>query len=153
MLTGGASGDLSSSVSLNDSANSFNDFNQQFTPGGTLTFRMDSTLIAPPSGGFPDNFSMVIFSGYDSANGYDPFTGTGGTPIPTNDPISGDNTFLNFDINGPGQTTVSSFSDTTGTITITVTSVVPEPSSAVIVLLAVTGVSGAMCCRRRRAGH
>ena len=104
-LTGGASGDLGSTVSLNDSANFFSDFNQQFTPGGTLTFTVDSTLVAPPSGGSPDNFSMVIFSGYDPVNGYNPSSGTGGTPIPTTDP-SGNDTFFNFNINGPGSTTV-----------------------------------------------
>ena len=52
-LTGGASGDLGSSVSLNDSANFFSDFNQQFTPGGTLTFTMDSTLVSPSLGRQP----------------------------------------------------------------------------------------------------
>lgn len=52
-LTGGASGDLGTStgiVALNDSANFFNDFNQGFTPGSTLTFTMDSTLVGPPPG-------------------------------------------------------------------------------------------------------
>ena len=33
--------------------NFFSDFNQQFTPGRTLTFTMDSTLVPPPSGGTP----------------------------------------------------------------------------------------------------
>jgi hypothetical protein len=55
-LTGGASGDLSGTVSLTDTANFFSDFNQQFTPGATLTFTVDTTLVAPPSGGIPDNF-------------------------------------------------------------------------------------------------
>src|SRR5262249_46785592 len=61
-LTGGASGDLGGSVVLNDSTDFFSDFNQQFRPGGTLSFTVNSTLAAPPSGGMPDNFSMVIFS-------------------------------------------------------------------------------------------
>ena len=61
-LTGGASGDLSSTVTLADPTNFFSDFNQQFTPGATLTFTVDTTLVAPPSGGTPDNFSMVLFS-------------------------------------------------------------------------------------------
>ncbi len=107
-LTGGAGGDLDSSVILNDGANFFSDFNEQFTPGGMLTFTVDSTLVAPPSGGTPDNFSMVIFEEYDPINGYNPFSGTGGIPIPTTDP-TGVDTFFNIDVNGPGQTTVNSY--------------------------------------------
>lgn len=143
-LTGGASGDLGSSVILNDSANFFSDFNQQFTPGGTLTFTVDSTLVAPPSGSTPDNFSMVIFAGYDPVNGYDPASGMGGAPIPTNDP-SGNDTFLNLNVSGPGLTTIDSFPSTSGDVPITVTPAsVPEPSSGVIMLLGVIGLSGAI---------
>ena len=149
-LTGGASGDLGSSVSLNDSANFFSDFNQQFTPGGTLTFTVDSTLVAPPSGGTPDNFSMVIFAGYDPVNGYNPASGTGGTPIPTTDP-SGNDTFFNFNVNGPGSTTVESFPSASGDITITVTPAsVPEPSSGVIMLSGLIGMTVAICRWRRK---
>lgn len=140
-LTGGASGDIGTSVVLNDSANFFSDFNQQFTPGGTLTFTMDSTLVAPPSGGTPDNFSMVIFSSYDPAKGYNPFMGTGGTPIPTTDAVAG--TSYNFNINGPGATSLSSYPGASGDLTITVTPmsvVVPEPSSVVAVLFALAAV-------------
>ncbi len=154
-LTGGASGNLGSSVSLTDNTvNFFSDFNQQFTPGSTLTFTVDSTLVAPPSGGTPDNFSMVIFSGYDPVNGYNPFTGTGGTPIPTTDP-SGADTFFNFNVNGPGSTTVDSFPSASGNISITVTPaiVVPEPSSGVIVLLSVVCTAAAIFWRRNRVGR
>lgn len=147
-LTGGASGDLGSRVSLSDSPNFFSDFNQQFTPGSTLTFTVDSTLVAPPSGGSPDNFSMVIFQSYDPVNGYNPLTGMGGTTIPTTDP-SGADTFFNFDVNGPGATTLSSYPDASGNITITIIPAsVPEPSSGVIVFFGVIGLSGMMCrCR------
>ena len=152
-LTGGASGDLGGTVTLTDSSSFFNDFNQQFTPGATLTFTLDSTLVAPPSGGSPDNFSMVMFSNYDPTNGYNPSTGTGGTPIPTTDP-SGNDTFFNFNITGPGQPTVSSFPSMSGDITITITPAgVPEPSSVVMMLLGMMGVGGAVCWRRAGAGH
>ena len=79
---------------------------------------------------------MALFSGYDSVNGYNPTMGTGGTPIPTTDP-SGNDTFFNFDINGPGSTTVASFASASGDISITVTPLasVPEPSSGVHLLL------------------
>ena len=144
-LTGRASGELGGSVGLDSSASFFSDFNQQFAPGSTLTFTMDSTLVAPPSGGIADNFSMVIFEGYDPVNGFNPLTGMGGTPISTTDP-SGAETFFNFDINGPGSTTVSVFPSTSGDISITVTpeSVVPEPASGVILLMGMAGIASAI---------
>jgi len=153
-LTGGASGDLSSTVALTDSANFFSDFNQQFTPGSMLTFTLDTTLVAPPSGSTPDNFSMVIFEGYDPVNGYNPITGTGGTPIPTTDP-SGNDTFFNFDVNGPGSTNVSVFPSASGDISITVTpaGVVPEPTSGVLMLLSVMCIATVLCRRRNGARH
>jgi hypothetical protein len=153
--TGGASGDLGSSVSLNDSVNFFSDFNQQFIPGKTLTFTMDSTVVPPSSGGSPDNFSMVIFSSYDPVNGYNPLTGAGGTPIPTTDP-TGNDTFFNFSINGPGATAVDSFPSASGDVSIMVTptSVVAEPSSGVIAILGVLCTVSALgwrhkCAQRR----
>jgi PEP-CTERM motif len=140
-------------VSLNDSANFFSDFNQQFTPGNTLTFIIDSSLVPPPAGSSPDNFSMVLFSGYDPVNGYNPSTGTGGTPIPTTDP-TGNNTFFNFNLDGPGSTTVVSFPSASGDVSITVTpaSVVPEPSSGVMLILAMV-MLGPICWRRNGARH
>ncbi len=152
-LTGLASGDLGigSSVSLTDNTVSFfNDFNQQFTPGSTLTFTMDSTLVAPPSSSAPDNFSMVIFSGYDPVHGYNPSTATGGTAIPTTD--GNNSTFFNFNINGPGSTTVDSFPSESGDISITVT-LVPEPSSGVIVLLSVVCTAAVIFWRRNGVGR
>jgi MYXO-CTERM domain-containing protein len=149
-LTGGASGDLSSTVTLTDTASFFSDFNQQFTPGATLTFTVDTTLVAPPTGGIPDNFSMVLFSSYDPVNGYNPATGSGGTPIPTTDP-TGNDTFFNFNVNGPGMTTVSSYPSSSGDVTITVTPAsVPEPSSGVIMAVGLLGMAGALSGRRRR---
>jgi hypothetical protein len=134
-LTGGASGSLGGTVGLTDTSSFFSDFNQQFTPGGTLTFTIDSTFLAPPAGGTPDNFSMAIFEGYDPVNGYNPYLGTGGTPIPTTDP-SGNDTFFNFNINGPGSTSVSVFPSSAGDISITVTpGVVPEPFSGMLTLV------------------
>jgi hypothetical protein len=153
-VTGGASGNLGSGVSLNDSVNFFSDFNQQLMPGQTLTFTMDSTVVPPPLGGSPDNFSMAIFSGYDTINGYNPFKGSGGTAIPTTDP-TGSDTFFNFNVNGPGATTVESFPSANGEISIVVTptSVVAEPSSGVMALLSVLRTAGAICWRCKAAGR
>jgi hypothetical protein len=139
-ITGGATGDLASGVTLSDSSSFFTDFNQQFTPGDTLTFTIDSTLIAPAGGGI-DNFSMVIFQGYDPVNGYDPIGATGGITIPSTDP-SGNNLFVNLDIVGPGSAPVTFQAAS-----------VPEPSSAAIMLFGVLGISGAMCWRRGRIGR
>jgi hypothetical protein len=142
-LTNGASGDLSSSVSLNDGAYFFNDFNQGFTPGSTLTFTMDSTLIAPQPLTAPDNFSMVIY------NDYNPSMGLYGTPITTTDPMNGNNTFFNFNIDGTVPPTMLVYSTPSGDVSVVVTASVPEPSSAVIMLFGVLGISGAMNWRRR----
>ena len=143
-LTGGASGDLATNISLNDSSSFFSDFNQQFTPGSTLSFTVDTTLVAPPPGGSPDNLSIVIFSAYDPVNGYNPLAGTGGTPIPTTDP-SGNNTFLNIDFNGPGSTTATGYPGANGDIPITVTpQSVPEPTSALMLFFGLLGIAGAL---------
>jgi PEP-CTERM motif len=92
---------------------------------------------------------MVLFEDYDPSNGYNPSTGTGGTPISTTDP-TGNDTFFNFNINGPGATTISSYSSSSGDISITVTQAgVPEPSSGLIMLMGLLGTIGGVYCRRR----
>jgi hypothetical protein len=148
--TAGASGDLGGSVVLNDSANFLVDFNQQFTPGGALSFNVDSTLVAPPSGGFPDTFSMVIFYGYDPNNGFNPSGGPAPSVIPTQDP-TGANTFLTINIGGPGNTTAAGYSSADGSIPITVTptSAVPELSSGITMLFGLLSLAGASIWRRR----
>ncbi len=142
ILTNGAIGDLSSSVNLTDSVYFFNDFNQGFTPGLTLTFTIDYTVIAPPvSSDPPDNFSMVIY------NDYNPAMGLYGTPIPTTDVSSG--TLFNFDIDGSVPPNVLVYSTPNEDVTAVVTAAsVPEPSSAVIMLLGVLGISGTIYVRR-----
>jgi hypothetical protein len=94
---------------------------------------------------------MVIFQQYDPANGFNPFMLTGGTPIPTTDP-SGNDTFFNFNINGPGMTSVLSYPSAAGDIPITVTPAsVPEPGSGVLMLLSVACTGTAVGWRRSRA--
>jgi hypothetical protein len=148
-LTGGASGDLGGTVVLSDSTiNFFNDFNQGFTPGGTLTFTVDSTLVAPPGGGFPDNFSMAIFSQYVSFDPSNPPAMPYDSPISTTDPTAA-NTFFNFNINGPGTTTVNSYPSAAGDIPITITGAVPEPPGGVMMILGVMGMIGVILRKRR----
>jgi hypothetical protein len=151
-LTGGVSGDLGSSVVLNDSSNFFNDFNQGFAPGTTLTFTVDSTDVPPLPGSntAPDNFSIVIFSGYSGAV-YTDVSGPGGMTIPTIDP-SGADTFVNINANGsPGSNSYAGYSSLGGDIPVTVTpgSAVPEPSSGVAMLLGVAGLLG-FCWQHNR---
>jgi len=57
--SGGAWGDLGSSVTLNDSDPLLNDFTQGFTPGSWLSFTVSlSTQV--DAGGTPDEFSFAI---------------------------------------------------------------------------------------------
>jgi len=134
--TGMASGDLASTITLGDStASFFNDFNQQFTSGSTLSFTVDATTNAP-SGGFADNFSAVILEGYDPVNGYNPLALTGGTPVPTLDP-SGNDTIVTLNITSPQSAPM-----------IYQLGTVPEPSSAVILMMGLIGTSAAVAYRR-----
>src|SRR5262249_24846320 len=57
-LTGGASGNLSSSVTLTDNASFLNEFFQQFTPGTALGFDVIATTNADPVS--PDAFAFAI---------------------------------------------------------------------------------------------
>ena len=91
---------------------------------------------------------MVVFSAYDPVNGYNPFTGTGGTPIPTTDP-TGSDTFLTINVGGPGSTTALSYPSASGDIPIAVTpQSVPEPSSGVVMVIGVIGMACAFLRRR-----
>jgi hypothetical protein len=60
-LFGGASGSLSSSVTLSDSANFSNEFFQAFTPGTALGFDVVATTNS--DGLFGDTFSIAILDG------------------------------------------------------------------------------------------
>ncbi|CAH1386346.1 NF038129 family PEP-CTERM protein [Candidatus Nitrotoga sp. M5] len=84
-LTGGASGDMSSTVTLMDTI-FFNSFDQAFTAGNLLSFTIDipSNLFGS---GFADNFSFYLL---DSTF----------NPIATNDPF-GAGAFLTVDLSAP----------------------------------------------------
>jgi hypothetical protein len=125
-LTGGATGDLSSSVVLSDSANFLNEFFQSFSPGTTkISFVANLTTNIDP-GLTPDAFSMAIL----------------------------DNTLLNIGTNGPGDNlllvninkhtlTASDAQRFTSTSPAGVTvAAVPEPSSFGMVLAILVGLLG-----------
>jgi hypothetical protein len=145
-LTGGASGELSSSVTLNDNTSFLSDFNEAFTPGSVLSFDLQTTSF---SGAFPDSFSMVIFSSYA---GYSPTSGPVPNVVPTTDP-TGSDTLLTVNVNGPGSTTAIGYSSASGDIPAPEVnlagSAVPEPPTDRIVVL-VLAVAGTYACRRFR---
>jgi hypothetical protein len=58
--TGGASGDLSTAVSLTDARSFFNEFTQDFLPGLYLSFTL--LLSTNVEASFPDQFSMGLMS-------------------------------------------------------------------------------------------
>jgi hypothetical protein len=58
VISGGASGNLATSVQLTDSSPLFNEFFQGFTPGSFLSFRL--SLTGNPNGPTPDAFAFSI---------------------------------------------------------------------------------------------
>jgi hypothetical protein len=73
-VTGGATGDIrppTSQVDITDSA-FFNTFSQQFTPGGTLRFHIETTAVVPAGG--PDAFAFYLL---DENGAQIPTTGFG----------------------------------------------------------------------------
>jgi hypothetical protein len=129
-LIGGASGDISSVVTMSDSS-AFNEFYQEFTPGGSLNFDLNLTQNMD-GGGTPDLFSVSIL---DSGLGNITTDGVGNSLV-----------ILTIDDTAPGGSIISTGTGTGSFAGISVTAV-PEPSAALSGLLA----GGLMMMRRRRA--
>ncbi len=132
ITSGGASGDLGSTISITDSQ-FLNEFTQSFVPGSTLSFELMLTNHVE-SGPQPDEFSFFIL---DSTF----------TPIPTLDPVTGRDAFIVIDIDSSNPVVQSYGSDPSippagggGPITIAAPEIVncPEPGS---LTLLVSGVS------------
>jgi hypothetical protein len=127
---GGVSGSLSSTLTLTDSgAGGFNDFNQAFNPGSSLSFRLDLTtnVSAAEAAGFPDAFFFTIQN-------------AAGTVV----------SVLEFDINGPNPIPITpALGSTPGAPLITAVPV-PEPGTLGVFggMLAV-GAAGYVWHRRR----
>ncbi|MEJ2680419.1 MAG: NF038129 family PEP-CTERM protein [Gammaproteobacteria bacterium] len=130
-LTGGASGDMNSTVSLVDTV-FFNSFDQKFTAGNFLSFSID--ISSNFDGGFPDNFAFYLLD--DS-----------GDTIATTDPF-GTNSFFTIDLQDP--LIIQTFSS------IDANQLIPEPVVAQVVevpdpslfSLLVLGLAGMVASRR-----
>jgi hypothetical protein len=132
----GCSGDLASSVTLTDenfdpAVDTVAFFTQQFTPGpgGSLSFLLEATHAADPAGPIADSFSMYLCAA-DFSTCYSD----------DNDPITGSNTLLHFDIVGgpasPFRFTTFAATDQrvpAPTVTAIDATAVPEPATLFLV--------------------
>jgi hypothetical protein len=134
---GGASGRLSSSITLADTE-FLNSFTEGFAPGTFLAFDLDFTSNYT-AGETPDNFAFYIL---DDA----------GFPIPTTDALA--SAFLVVESN-PSSPTIQTFPSDSPNFTIAapdVTARTPVPEPATLLLLGTgLGVIGLAAWRRKRA--
>ena len=130
-------GSLTNGVTLDDS-NFFSDFNQQFTPGSSLTFTVDLTTNVGATA--PDEFSFAILQNYGTANVGE---------IPTTDP-SGLNTLITVNITS-STPSIMSYGGTDGDPPAPQVNVVPEPSTLMLTLTGLLGFAGAAWRRRQRS--
>ncbi len=142
---GGAAGDLSSTVTLNDTA-FFNSLSQEFSPGSAPPSRVefDVQMTTNFAGGTPDSFAFSILD-------------NSGLPIPTQDPL-GTDTLLSVDINSSNPSIQTFATDPNEPpqgggnpiqMSAPVVQVVPEPLT---VTLLIVGIVGWVIARKWRRG-
>lgn len=138
--TGGASGTLTSGVSLTDTA-FFNEYYENFTPGTLLSFTIDTTNVLD-AGGTPDLLTVAILD-------------SGLNELPTAGPAS---EFLDLSLSGGASPQVATFGSLPGSAfalaapvvqPASTTAPVPEPSSISMILAAL--VLSALFMRSRVA--
>ena len=136
-LSGGAAGDLSSTVVLTDSGAFLNEFFQAFTPGTTLSFDLTMTSNVDP-GSTPDAFSMAILDG-SLANL--PTTGLGDSLL-----------LVNIGSTSLGLDDVHTFVSTgPAGVAATALAAVPEPASLFLLGVGLLGVAARWRQRRARS--
>jgi hypothetical protein len=138
--TGNASGNLNSSIKLNDNGSFANEFSQQLTPGSKLSFVVTLTTNTDPI--TPDQFTFSLLQKYGTSNVMN---------VPTIDP-TGANTLLTvtIDSNSPSFATYAGTNGDPSAPTVQF-GASPEPSTLVLSSLALFGVAlarGWQHCRR-----
>jgi hypothetical protein len=139
-LTGDAAGSLPGALTLNNGT-SFNDAFQGFTFGDSFSFTL--TLSGPaidsPGGTTGSAFALTLYAA------------DGVTPLLTTDP---NGSVATIDLNANGTASVYTFAqsatDNTPAATVTPASAVPEPSTLVLVIIAVAYAGSINLCRGRR---
>ena len=133
--TGGASGTLPGTVTLNDASSFFNEQLAGIKLGNYFSFQVDTTNLGPTAGSFPDEFSLLL---YDASFN---------SLITTSDP-TGANAIVTIDLTG-GTATTDTIYTSAATFGSPSPTAVPEPAS--IVLFA-TFAGMILIVQRRRAG-
>jgi len=128
-VLGGATGDVSSAVTLTDSS-FLNEFVQPFTPGDTLRFNLSVTN-NQDIGDLTDQFAFALLDG-------------NGTALPTFGP---GNALLTVDLATGGLQTFSTSGPSSVSLNAPAVTVVPEPSAIAFLL---TGCTGWMVMRKLR---
>ncbi len=136
------SGDLSSTVVLNTSPSlGLADFNEGFTPGTTLTFRVDlTTNVGTPN---PDSFTFYILQSYSPNNG---------TPIPTTDTFASSLITVDITSSTPPVQVFAGLNGVPPAPTITPLTSVPEPASLSLFVLGLGTLAAGRRWQRRRQG-
>jgi hypothetical protein len=117
ITTGGATGSLSSTVSLIDTS-FFNNFQQTFTAGTALTFMVDLTTNVD-AGGTPDAFTFSILD-------------NGGNNVPTSDTVGGSLLTVNIDSATPNNSAFTGTGNYVGLDARVASVQTPEPGTLLL---------------------